>query len=171
VQKKEKNLLTDELAGLGGIGARFAARFLRDDIYKISMDVSLSPPSQFIAGDLADNINKIRIDVDLQLTFVLDRARNILDVEGELLEEEETSEPFEVNGLVGSGAFNMNPALIKISLRVTTDHHICITIEGKAEEGLIKQRAGKKAAQRIAQQLSDELKASKIFSVNSKNIV
>ena len=54
-----------------------------------------------------------------------------------------------VCGVVGSGAMNLNPAVITVTLTSATDGCTVVHIRGAAKEGLIKQRAGEKAAKRL----------------------
>ncbi|XVU20974.1 hypothetical protein ACQPZJ_27305 [Actinoplanes sp. CA-054009] len=58
--------------------------------------------------------------------------------------------------VMGSGAMNMNPAVVTVTLR-DQDGTVVATIRGVAKEGLIRQRAGQKAARRVAEQLRSGL--------------
>jgi hypothetical protein len=53
--------------------------------------------------------------------------------------------------VVGAGCLSMNPALVTV--RVGPDGQILV--RGVAKEGLIKQRAGQAAAERVAGKLDD----------------
>jgi hypothetical protein len=55
-----------------------------------------------------------------------------------------------IRALLGSGFLNLNPALVTITLSPRDEATTEVTIRGVAEEGLIKQRAGQKAAERVA---------------------
>jgi hypothetical protein len=51
--------------------------------------------------------------------------------------------------VIGSGFMNMNPAVVTVEVVPTSDDLSKVSIRGVAKEGLIKQRAGEKAARRI----------------------
>jgi hypothetical protein len=139
MSKRDDQILADELARLGGsslIG--WVAKFLSTDIYEISFEIAVQPAS------------------------IVSIVTSILDTEGELLGTEEISNIFEVEGLVGSGFHNMNPTLVNISIAALSDLQTHVKIQGKAKEGLIKQYAGKKAAQRVAHLLLDQLNTERL---------
>jgi len=55
-----------------------------------------------------------------------------------------------IRALLGSGFLNLNPALVTITVSRRDETTTEVTIRGVAKEGLIKQRAGQKAAERVA---------------------
>ena len=55
-----------------------------------------------------------------------------------------------VRGIVGSGAMNLNPTVITVTISAASAGGTAVHIRGAAKEGLIKQRAGHKAAERFA---------------------
>lgn len=59
-----------------------------------------------------------------------------------------------VRGVVGAGKWNMNPAAVTVTLTAGDGDTTQLRIRGVAREGLIKQRAGQQAAERIASQLA-----------------
>ncbi|MGH3339270.1 MAG: hypothetical protein ACRDPL_10615, partial [Propionibacteriaceae bacterium] len=62
-------------------------------------------------------------------------------------------EKHELRTVVGSGALNLNPAVVTLQLRATTSASTTIRVRGVAKEGLIRQRAGREAAERVAARL------------------
>jgi hypothetical protein len=48
---------------------------------------------------------------------------------------------------------NLNPAVVTVWIVEPAPDQVAIRIRGTAKEGLIKQHAGEKAAQRVAQEL------------------
>jgi hypothetical protein len=52
--------------------------------------------------------------------------------------------------MVGSGSMNLNPTVVTVTLTEAGPSTIAAQIRGVAKEGLIKQRAGRKAAERVA---------------------
>ncbi|MBL7255935.1 hypothetical protein [Paractinoplanes lichenicola] len=55
--------------------------------------------------------------------------------------------------IMGSGALNTNPAVVTVAIR-EQQGGVVATVRGVAMEGLIPQRAGRKAARRVAQHLA-----------------
>lgn len=58
-----------------------------------------------------------------------------------------------VRAIVGAGVMNLNPAMLTVTMTGTADGRTTVHIRGAAKEGLIKQRAGEKAARRLADML------------------
>jgi 3-polyprenyl-4-hydroxybenzoate decarboxylase len=114
----------------GRLGARFAARLLPHDVHEIVLVLALPP------------------DVALAL------ARRVLASLGEPADETRlTDEKHELRAVVGSGALNLNPAVVTLQLLATTSASTTIRVRGVAKEGLIRQRAGREAAERVAARL------------------
>ncbi len=133
--KNDDQILADELAHLGrSVLTKFVAGFLPNDTYEISFEMAIQPAS------------------------VVSVATSILHAEGKLLSTEDISTMPKVKSLLGAGFLNMNPALVSISATAMPHSQTHITIQGKAKEDLIKQHAGKKAAQRVAHLLLGRLK-------------
>ena len=132
--QKEDKILSREIGNLGGPGASLVARLLPNDVFELAMETS-SPPEG-----------------------VLETVLIILSREGKITEDRR-SDPNKptVCAVVGSGLWNLNPALVKVQVVSTTDRATKILIIGTAKEGLIKQRAGEKAARRIADLLAQAL--------------
>jgi hypothetical protein len=61
---------------------------------------------------------------------------------------------FVVRAVVGSGSLNLNPTLVTAQVSPVEHNQSRVVVHGIAKEGLIKQRAGQKAAERMAQQLA-----------------
>src|SRR5450432_202889 len=119
MSKSDDDILASEIGkagALGGkIGGQWVAKLLPNDTYEISNDVVA------------------------ELTTVISTITNLLNNKGKLLGTQETSGIFEIKGLVGSGFFNMNPAILTIWIKQETQKKVQITIRGTAKEGLIKQ--------------------------------
>jgi hypothetical protein len=130
----EQAALRDGLGRLGGRagggwGARFAARFLADDVHEIDVVVDLPA---------AQAVTLLRqILVDLQDPDVpAGREGSDLQI------------------VMGSGAFNLNPAVITVTVEPNDLAGSTVHIRGVAKEGLIKQHAGRTAANRVAAALA-----------------
>jgi hypothetical protein len=130
----EDELLIQAVGNVGGRvspggrrGAERAARRLRKDVFEVDLVVSMSPQA------------------------AADRAAEVISEHGSLLDLEGTGgDPgTQVVGIVGSGAANLNPAVVTVTIRASSEGSRLV-IRGAAKEGLIKQRAGEKAAKRVA---------------------
>jgi hypothetical protein len=146
VSEEEEEILVDRLGRLGWrsgrlsgglqgasggrLGARLAGRLLPEDIHEIVLALAL-PPDEALA-----------------------RARCVLDSLGEPVDETRLADDkHELRAVVGSGALNLNPAVVTLQLVATTSASTTIRVKGMAKEGLIRQRAGRKAAERVAARL------------------
>jgi hypothetical protein len=110
-------------------GARLGARFTKVDHFELELDLPEAPDA------------------------ALGRAREVLSEEGDLrdLGEEPAAAPA-VSAVVPSGWWNMNPALVTVAV-APQEHGARVRIGAYALEGLLKQRAARKAATRIAESL------------------
>lgn len=115
----------------GRLGARFAARLLPEDVYEIELVLAL-PLDEALA--LAGSV------LSSPLGEPVDEARFADD-------------KHELRAVVGAGALNLNPAVVTLQLLATTSASTTIRVRGVAKEGLIRQRAGRKAAERVAARL------------------
>jgi hypothetical protein len=62
----------------------------------------------------------------------------------------------QVIGIVGSGYANLNPAVVTVTIHAS-EWGSRLVIRGAAKEGLIKQRAGAKAAKQVAAAMAPEV--------------
>lgn len=130
----EDELLVRGLGNVGGLvgpparrGAEIAARRLRKDVLEVDLVLSISPQR---AADLARQ--------------VIGQYGSVLDSGGS-----GGDSAMRVIGIVGSGVANLNPAVVTVTIQAS-ERGSRLVIRGAAKEGLIKQRAGAKAARRVA---------------------
>ena len=137
----EDELLTRALGDVGGLmgphgrrGAEHSARRLRKDVFEVDLVVSMSPRQA--AG----------------------RARQVIGQYGRVLNSEDPGDASgaQVIGIMGSGAANLNPAVVTMTIEAS-EWGSRLVIRGAAKEGLIKQRAGAKAATRVAVAIAPEV--------------
>jgi hypothetical protein len=89
---------------------------------------------------------------------VLRTALDVLEGEGRLRDDvADASEAPTVAAVVGSGFLGLNPALVTVEVVPSAPDGAEVTVSGTAKEGLIKQRGGQKAAQRVAELLKGRL--------------
>ena len=113
----------------GRLGARLAARLLPADVHEIEL-VLVLPSDEALA-----------------------LARSVLFSLGEPVDETHFADTHELCAVVGSGSLNLNPAVVTLQLVATTPASTTLRVRGVAKEGLIRQRAGRRAAERVAARL------------------
>ena len=169
--KKDEDILADRLVQFGGFGAKWATKFLRDDIFELFIDLKLHHYSHFSRNDLPDDLYQVLMNTKLQPAFVLSIASTIFRTEGELLEQAELPNIYETKGLIGAGFAGKTPVLVQISVTPASHRQMHVTITGRTKEGFIQQHAGQKAAQRVTEILSDRLRDARIFCcINSMKL-
>lgn len=136
----EDELLARALGNVGGLmgpharrGAEISARRLRKDVCEIDLVVGMSPRA------------------------AADRARQVISEHGSVVAPDgHGDEPgAQVIGVMWAGIGNLNPAVVTVTIHPAPEGSRLV-IRGAAKEGLIKQRAGTKAAQRLAALLAPE---------------
>jgi hypothetical protein len=121
----------------GGMGAGLAARLLPNDTFELDIEIAAKPSD------------------------VLRTTYDILCHTGRLTEETEPpSDLPTLCAVVGSGFWNLNPALVRVEIVPFSEDTTKVSVCGIAKEGLIKQHAGEKAAKRIANLLSQAFSLS-----------
>jgi hypothetical protein len=123
----EDDLLVNAVGGAYGPGAERGSRLLkRKNVLEIELSLNMPP-------DAAER-----------------RAREVLGSNSRLLGPEPGEDHVRVVSVLGSGSFNMNPTVVMVTISATASGS-SVTVRGAAKEGLLfKQRAGEKAARRIA---------------------
>jgi hypothetical protein len=110
-------------------GARLGARFTKVDHVEVELDVPQAPEA------------------------ALRRAREVLNEEGDLRDLGADAAAPAVSAVVPSGWWNMNPALVTVAV-APREQGARVRIGAYALEGLLKQRAARKAATRVAELLA-----------------
>jgi hypothetical protein len=111
----------------GASGGRFGARFTKAQTAVTTVEASHDPHA------------------------ARERARTSIAESGAVIEDPNASGDGSVWGLVGSGAMNMAPALVRVAVEAAGSSGSRIHVRATGREGLIKQRVGAKAADRIAE--------------------
>jgi hypothetical protein len=109
-------------------GARLGARFTKVDHFELELDLPDSPDA------------------------ALSKAREVLSEEGDLRDLGGDAAGRAVSAVVPSGWWNMNPALVTVAV-APHEQGSRLRMGAYALEGLLKQRAARKAATRIAESL------------------
>lgn len=122
----EDELLANAVAGAYGRGGERGARLLKKNVLEIELRLDV-PPGQAEA-----------------------RAREVLGASSRVVRDLGAGAgQTRIVGIVGSGAFKHEPGRRDDHGQRGGDGSL-VTVRGAAKEGLIKQRAGEKAARRIA---------------------
>ena len=110
-------------------GARLGARFTKVDHFELELDLPEPPDT------------------------ALRKAHGVLEEEGDLRDlGEDGAREQVVSAVVPSGWWNMNPALVTVAV-APQQQRTRVRVGAYALEGLLKQRAARKAANRIAELL------------------
>ncbi len=83
-----------------------------------------------------------------------ERARESITASGAVVEDPNAAGDGSVSGLVGSGALNMAPAMVRVGIDTASSGSSRVHVRATGKEALIKQRIGAKAADRIAAALA-----------------
>jgi hypothetical protein len=114
----------------GASGGRFGARFLKPQTAETTVEVPCDPDT------------------------ARERAVAAIARSGGVMEDPNESGDGSVWGIVASGAMNMVPALVRVQAEVAGRGKSRVHVRATGKEGLIKQRIGAKAADRIAEAIS-----------------
>jgi hypothetical protein len=114
----------------GASGGRFGARFLKPQTAETTVVVPCDPDT------------------------ARERARAAIGPGEEVIEDPNESDDGSVWGIIASGALDMVPALVRVQAEAAGSGKSRVHIRATGKEGLIKQKIGAKAADRIAEAIS-----------------
>jgi hypothetical protein len=114
----------------GASGGRFGARFLKPRTAETTVEVPCPPDT------------------------ARERARALIARSGRVIADPNESDDGSVWGIVASGAMDLVPALVRVQAEVAGSGKSRVHVRATGKEGLIKQRIGAKAADRIAEAIS-----------------
>lgn len=148
--KSDDNILEQEIGKVGALGGKLGGAIsgvgnlgsLAGNIGGI-VGAKLLPTQEF----------EMTIKVAAHMASVVSALTGVLASDGQVLGSEPNGETVTVKGLVHSGFFNMNPAILIACVEQAGTDATTIVITGKAKEGLIKQHTAEKAARRIVDAL------------------
>jgi hypothetical protein len=144
-EKDDHEVLADELAALGAQGAQGAG--VKGGEIAARMGV------QWVTSRLPDDSVELSGAVAGTLPAVMAQVTNFFNSQGKLLGMQQEPGSIEIRGVLKAGVMNLNPAVVTVWIVEPAPDQVAIRIRGVAKEGLIKQHAGEKAAQRVAQAL------------------
>lgn len=117
-------------ARAGAAGGRFGARFTRPMTAAATLEVPHDPEA------------------------VREQARASIAEDGAVIEDPNGAGDGSVWGLVGSGASNMVPAMVRVHIEATDAGGSRVDVRATGREGLIKQRIAAKAVDRVCEAIS-----------------
>lgn len=89
------------------------------------------------------------VPLEASLDRAVEHAREFLSNTGNLYDDElQTDNIHMLRAVVAAGKLNMNPVVVTLKFR-SSDNKTILHIRGASREGLIKQRAGAEAVERI----------------------
>lgn len=152
---KEDDLLARELGKVGSSGGKLGGGILGDSIAGVAGGIGgflgASLAAQFLPTERYQS--KLKLHANPQM--VLAKVYAFISSKGHITDSEELREsPYPtVSGVIGSGFFNMNPAIVHAEI-IGIDGEICsVILTGAAKEGLIKQHTAEKAINRLSEHL------------------
>jgi hypothetical protein len=90
------------------------------------------------------------LEVEADAEAARERAQAVIAADGAPVDDPNGVPDDAVWGIVGSGAKDMVPALVKVTVETTAPGRTRVHVRATGREGLIKQKIGAKAADRIA---------------------
>jgi hypothetical protein len=104
---------------------------------------------------LPKNVHEIDLTLATSPYDVVTRVVSVIGSIGRLESQTTTTDgKASVRGVIGAGVWNLNPAVVTVTISAAGNGGATVHIRGAAKEGLIKQRAGQKAAERLASMLN-----------------
>ena len=153
MSNSQDDILARELGKLGELGARFGEVLSNQPLSMAGQAGSLG--AQFAAKFLPTETYSEKLILKMAPERALKLGYSVLAKAGELQAEQDMPPyPF-LKAVVGSGAFNMNPAVVYLEILDGDATQSEVTITAAAKEGLIKQRTAAKAAQRLVAALRE----------------
>lgn len=120
---------------------------LREALSRLAYRGPARSATKLTAKLLRKDVHTIDCDVPLPSDEALSLASSVIATSGQLADTR--SEVGWVRGVLGAGAFNLNPAVVTISVAAEHPGGTLLRIRGAALEGIIRQRAGTKAVERV----------------------
>lgn len=148
------DILGRELGKVGELGARFGEA-LANQSPSLASGRAGSIGAEFAAKFLPTETCSEKLVLKIAPEKAIKLCYSVLAKTGELqTDQDKPPYPF-LKAVVGSGAFNMNPAVVYLEILDGDATQSEVTITGAAKEGLIKQHTAAKAVQRVVAALKD----------------
>ncbi len=109
----------------------------------------------WVAQRMPSDAGRLEMRFEIDPEAILRAAVEILEEEGEIRSDVAHGSQYPtLSAVIGSGFLGLNPAVVTVEVIPDGKSAASVTIFGVAKEGIIKQRAGQKAARRIADLLA-----------------
>lgn len=102
-----------------------------------------------MAASLPDDTYAEQWDINYPAVDFLKSAHAVLSKAGHITDQLDSGNIPTLSAIIPSGFWGLNPAIVSVSVEVTSPMMSHVTVTGVAKEGLIKQNAGKTAALKI----------------------
>ncbi|MFH8899110.1 hypothetical protein ACH4HG_22345 [Streptomyces coeruleorubidus] len=135
MDRNEDQILADELAGLGSMGGG-SGRLVR-----------------FVAMLMKKNVHEMDLVIPLPFDDAVERVSRVLNQAGRAVETRQAAPGRDgetIRVVASGGAGGMNPVVVTALVSKGGENSSKVRLRAAAKEGLIKQRAGEKAATRVA---------------------
>jgi hypothetical protein len=154
---KEDDLLANELGKIGSIGGKFGESITGSKIAGIAAGIGGFVGANVAARFLPTERHQFQININADPKMILAKVYSFFLGKGEVIDSDEIRKsPYPtVSGKIGSGALNMNPAIVHAEIISIQGETCTILITGAAKEGLIKQHTAEKAVNRLADALKN----------------
>jgi len=103
--------------------------------------------SRFTKAHTAQSV----VDLPYEREGALESVRNVIAEIGALIDDPNRAGDGSVWGIIGSGVMDMMPALVRVQVEARGSGAARVHVRGSGREGLIKQRIGGKAVDRIVE--------------------
>ncbi|RII13833.1 hypothetical protein DSC45_23035 [Streptomyces sp. YIM 130001] len=128
MHQPEDELLAEALGRIN-YGGKIASRFLKNDISEFDSELQLG------FGPALERVRTVLVEL-------APGARPELEAAG--------TDRVTLRVLTGGGALNLNPVVVTVEVTRSGEQTTAVHVRAIAKEGLIKQRAGQKTAERVA---------------------
>jgi hypothetical protein len=151
----ENDLLVRELEKVGARGGELGSKIA--DVAEFAGKAGGSLGARLAAEFLPTEQFQMKFEIEMDAQNVLANLYAFFTNNGRLANSYEAAEsPLpKVSGVVGSGFFKMNPAIVHAELLAVENGVCTVLVTSAAKEGLIKQRTAQKAVRRVVESMQD----------------
>lgn len=153
--KNDDDLLAEELGKIGKFGGNIGAALSGNPLLGKAAGIGGYLGASITTNFLPTESCTEKINLNVSADEGIKAGYSVLQKLGELKSDESSKAPYPfLKAVIGSGFFNMNPAVLYYEI-LNGDSNSCeITITAAAKEGLIKQHTAKKAVKKVKSALN-----------------
>ena len=144
--KSDDDLLAEAAGRLGAAGGEFTL--------ELGAATGGRLGGRWAARRMSNNVLEVDLELALPSAAIVGRAVEVFEQLGKVVDSCQDDGAMVVRGMFDSGWLDLCPAIVTVRVSTTGGEGTSrVTIRGVAKEGLIKQRAGEKAARKVAELL------------------